>query len=189
MEPQRTWVTASWLPGACGYKKPKKKEKGRVWGEIVTRHDVLLYHAVSLRQPLRGPSLRCAPLRQALPMPRRYAASAGEARDRGSVASLPAPAPSRTSPAQALRPLWLRCERVIQEEITTGRTVSKDETLHWSTTVRLIVEKAYPSEPGLTTCWVCGCHRQDVRLMFCHAQPLERRPPDVPRRLRGALSR
>ena len=49
--------------------------------------------------------------------------------------------------------------------------------------------KAYPSEPGLTTCWVCGCHRQDVRLMFCHAQPLERRPPDVPRRLRGALSR
>ena len=52
-----------------------------------------------------------------------------------------------------------------------------------------IPEKAYPSEPGLTTCWVCGCHRQDVRLMFCHAQPLERRPPDVPRRLRGALSR
>ena len=49
--------------------------------------------------------------------------------------------------------------------------------------------KAYPSEPGLTTCWVCGCHRQDVRLMFCDAQPLERRPPDVPRRLRGALSR
>ena len=49
--------------------------------------------------------------------------------------------------------------------------------------------KAYPSEPGLTTCWVCGFHRQDVRLMFCHAQPLERRPPDVPRRLRGALSR
>ncbi len=52
-----------------------------------------------------------------------------------------------------------------------------------------IVEEAYPSEPGLTTCWVCGCHRQDVRLMFCHAQPLEIRPPDVPRRLRGALSR
>ena len=49
--------------------------------------------------------------------------------------------------------------------------------------------EAYPSEPGLTTCWVCGCHRQDVRLMFYHAQPLERRPPDVPRRLRGALSR
>ena len=50
-------------------------------------------------------------------------------------------------------------------------------------------EEAYPSEPGLTTCWVCGCRRQDVRLMFCHAQPLEIRPPDVPRRLRGALSR
>ena len=49
--------------------------------------------------------------------------------------------------------------------------------------------EAYPSEPGLTTCWVCGCRRQDVRLMFCHAQPLEIRPPDVPRRLRGALSR
>ena len=49
--------------------------------------------------------------------------------------------------------------------------------------------EAYPSDPGLTTCWVCGCHRQDVRLMFCHAQPLEIRPPDVPRRLRGALSR
>ena len=62
-------------------------------------------------------------------MPRRCAANAGKARDRGSVAALPAPAPSRTSPAQALRPLWLRCERVIQEEITTGRTVSKDETL------------------------------------------------------------
>ena len=39
------------------------------------------------------------------------------------------------------------------------------------------------------TCWVCGCHRRDVRLMFCHAQPLEIRPPHVPRRLRGALSR
>ena len=52
-----------------------------------------------------------------------------------------------------------------------------------------IPEEAYPSEPGLTTCWVCGCRRQDVRLMFCHAQPLEIRPPDVPRRLRGALSR
>ena len=50
-------------------------------------------------------------------------------------------------------------------------------------------EKAYPSEPGLTTCWVCGCHWQYVRLMFWHAQPLERRPPDVPRHLRGALSR
>ena len=49
--------------------------------------------------------------------------------------------------------------------------------------------KAYPSEPGLTTCWVCGCHWQYVRLMFWHAQPLERRPPDVPRHLRGALSR
>ena len=35
-------------------------------------------------------------------------------------------------------------------------------------------EKAYPSEPGLTTCWVCGCHWQYVRLMFWHAQPLER---------------
>ena len=54
---------------------------------------------------------------------------------------------------------------------------------------RLIRGEAYPSDPGLTTCWVCGCHRQDVRLMFCHAQPLEIRPPDVPRRLRGALSR
>ena len=53
----------------------------------------------------------------------------------------------------------------------------------------LIADEAYPSEPGLTTCWVCGCRRQDVRLMFCHAQPLEIRPPDVPRRLRGALSR
>ena len=52
-----------------------------------------------------------------------------------------------------------------------------------------IKSEAYPSEPGLTTCWVCGCRRQDVRLMFCHAQPLEIRPPDVPRRLRGALSR
>ena len=52
-----------------------------------------------------------------------------------------------------------------------------------------IPEKAYPSEPGLTTCWVCGCHWQYVRLMFWHAQPLERRPPDVPRHLRGALSR
>ncbi len=51
------------------------------------------------------------------------------------------------------------------------------------------IYEAYPSDPGLTTCWVCGCHRQDVRLMFCHAQPLEIRPPDVPRRLRGALSR
>ena len=50
-------------------------------------------------------------------------------------------------------------------------------------------DKAYPSEPGLTTCWVCGCHRRNVRLMFCHAQPLEVRPPDVPHRLRGALSR
>ena len=49
--------------------------------------------------------------------------------------------------------------------------------------------RAYPSEPGLTTCWVCGCHRRNVRLMFRHAQPLEVRPPDVPRRLRGALSR
>ena len=54
---------------------------------------------------------------------------------------------------------------------------------------QLIFGEAYPSEPGLTTCWVCGCRRQDVRLMFCHAQPLEIRPPDVPRRLRGALSR
>ena len=52
-----------------------------------------------------------------------------------------------------------------------------------------ILYKAYPSEPGLTTCWVCGCYRQNVRLLFCHAQPLEIRPPDVPRRLRGALSR
>ena len=52
-----------------------------------------------------------------------------------------------------------------------------------------IVQRAYPSEPGLTTCWVCGCHRRNVRLMFRHAQPLEVRPPDVPRRLRGALSR
>ena len=51
------------------------------------------------------------------------------------------------------------------------------------------LERAYPSDPGLTTCWVCGCHRRNVRLMFCHAQPLEVRPPDVPRRLRGALSR
>ena len=49
--------------------------------------------------------------------------------------------------------------------------------------------RAYPSEPGLTTCWVCGCHRRNVRLMFRHAQPLEVRPPDIPRRLRGALSR
>ena len=49
--------------------------------------------------------------------------------------------------------------------------------------------KAYPSDPGLTTCWVCGCHRRNVRSMFCDAQPLEVRPPDVPRRLRGALSR
>ena len=55
--------------------------------------------------------------------------------------------------------------------------------------IEVIQREAYPSEPGLTTCWVCGCHRQDVRLMFCHAQPLEIRPPDVPRRLRGALSR
>ena len=62
-------------------------------------------------------------------MPRRCAANAGKARDRGSVAALPAPAPSRTSPAQALRPLWLRSERVIQEDITTGRTVPEDETL------------------------------------------------------------
>ena len=53
----------------------------------------------------------------------------------------------------------------------------------------VIIGKAYPSEPGLTTCWVCGCHRRNVRLMFCDAQPLEVRPPDVPRRLRGALSR
>ena len=53
----------------------------------------------------------------------------------------------------------------------------------------LITGRAYPSDPGLTTCWVCGCHRRNVRLMFCHAQPLEVRPPDVPRRLRGALSR
>ena len=52
-----------------------------------------------------------------------------------------------------------------------------------------LTERAYPSEPGLTTCWVCGCHRRNVRLMFRHAQPLEVRPPDVPRRLRGALSR
>ena len=55
--------------------------------------------------------------------------------------------------------------------------------------VALISARAYPSEPGLTTCWVCGCHRRNVRLMFRHAQPLEVRPPDVPRRLRGALSR
>ena len=53
----------------------------------------------------------------------------------------------------------------------------------------VIALRAYPSEPGLTTCWVCGCHRRNVRLMFRHAQPLEVRPPDVPRRLRGALSR
>ena len=53
----------------------------------------------------------------------------------------------------------------------------------------LTAQRAYPSEPGLTTCWVCGCHRRNVRLMFRHAQPLEVRPPDVPRRLRGALSR
>ena len=52
-----------------------------------------------------------------------------------------------------------------------------------------IERRAYPSEPGLTTCWVCGCHRRNVRLMFRHAQPLEVRPPDVARRLRGALSR
>ena len=44
----------------------------------------------------------------------------------------------------------------------------------------LIHMKAYPSEPGLTTCWVCGCHRRNVHLMFCHAQPLEIRPPRCP---------
>ena len=55
--------------------------------------------------------------------------------------------------------------------------------------LRLKKGRAYPSAPGLTTCWVCGCHRRNVRPMFCHAQPLEVRPPDVPRRLRGALSR
>ena len=55
--------------------------------------------------------------------------------------------------------------------------------------VRLINDRAYPSDPGLTTCWVSGCHRRNVRLMFCHAQPLEVRSPDVSRRLRGALSR
>ena len=49
--------------------------------------------------------------------------------------------------------------------------------------IKISGKRLIPAEPGLTTCWVCGCHRQDVRLMFCHAQPLERRPPDVPRRL------
>ena len=49
----------------------------------------LLCHAFSLCQPLRGPSLRYASLRQALPMPRRCAANAGKARDRGSVRFAP----------------------------------------------------------------------------------------------------
>ena len=60
---------------------------------------------------------------------------------------------------------------------------------HASLATSEIYYRAYPSEPGLTTCWVSGCHRRNVRLMFCHSQPLEVRPPDVPRRLRGALSR
>ena len=64
-----------------------------------------------------------------------------------------------------------------------------DRSFHRIRGMSLIPYKAYPSEPGLTTCWVCGCHRRNVRLMFCDAQPLEVRPPDVPRRLRGALSR
>ena len=34
---------------------------------------------------------------------------------------------------------------------------------------RLIPCRAYPSDPGLTTCWVCGCHRQDVRPRFATA--------------------
>ena len=83
--------------------------------------------------------------------------------------------------------LWDGVDRALADDAVkgiliegTGRSFSVGANIR---------EEAYPSEPGLTTCWVCGCRRQDVRLMFCHAQPLEIRPPDVPRRLRGALSR
>ena len=71
----------------------------------------------------------------------------------------------------------------------SGRLTLEDFTLNEEGLVLRCPNNVEPSEPGLTTCWVCGCHRQDVRLMFCHAQPLEVAPPDVPRHLRGALSR
>ena len=58
-------------------------------------------------------------------MPRRCAASAGGIRDRGSLRSL-RPHHSRTPPAQAFRQSWLRCERVTQRVITTGRPASED---------------------------------------------------------------
>ena len=84
----------------------------------------------------------------------------------------------------------LALRRLVSERAAVVRSIRRSKSrvqavLH----ANLIPKEAYPSEPGLTTCWVCGCRRQDVRLMFCHAQPLEIRPPDVPRRLRGALSR
>ena len=79
--------------------------------------------------------------------------------------------------------------QVCEERLKTQVTVHHEAKDGGQDAVFLIPGEAYPSEPGLTTCWVCGCRRQDVRLMFCHAQPLEIRPPDVPRRLRGALSR
>ena len=66
---------------------------------------------------------------------------------------------------------------------------SVTRTMRQKSSVIQFPQRAYPSDPGLTTCWVSGCHRRNVRLMFCNAQPLEVRPPDVPRRLRGALSR
>ena len=77
--------------------------------------------------------------------------------------------------------------RQLQDDLARNGTRDPAYAVPYSTIH--IGKEAYPSEPGLTTCWVCGCRRQDVRLMFCHAQPLEIRPPDVPRRLRGALSR
>ena len=87
--------------------------------------------------------------------------------------------------ARAMHDAARKAEIEVKQEINAAAILARGLAGQMTS----IKDKAYPSEPGLTTCWVCGCHRQDVRLMFCHAQPLERRPPDVPRRLRGALSR
>ena len=37
----------------------------------------------------------------------------------------------------------------------------------------LIGFMAYPSDPGLTTCWVWACQGRHVHAMFRHGQPLE----------------
>ena len=50
-----------------------------------------------------------------------------------SLRSLVRPHHSDGSPALALRPLWLRCARVSQPDITTGHTVPLDRPLNWRT--------------------------------------------------------